>query len=396
MIITSRSRIVSYKNCPRLGYLTYDRAAPPEPCTPGAKGLEPATISLPLANGIAVHEAFEWILKGEDPESVIRKVLATYDAMLTERGVSGEDLVNPEHLLAEQRWLIEGLIRAWCRVRLPALRAEYDFVAIEKELLWDVGSVKDGNGGHQPLIDTVRCDVLARRKADGGLFYIEWKTTTSGGDDWAKQWEHNTQLLANTLAIEEVLHERCEGVLIEGVLKDRRAVDKSRTSQFYGQRIQQSYLCYGYKHDVTGEFRTTYTQAKGWQKVAAFQEPEMTCARWVNEIMGADDVQGLFAPLPPIRPNPEQLRRWRIQTLAEESERQAKLAFVNGPFASNADQQDALDVCFPQNDDHCFRYWGHPCGFEPLCFRAQVAEDPIGSGLYRARVSHHAVPEENS
>lgn len=380
MIITSRSRIVAYKNCPRLGYLTYDRAD---------HGLEPVAISLPLANGIAIHEAFEAILKGVDPDTVVSKTLADYDALLKERGVSGEDLVHPDVLLAEQKWLIEGLIRAWVRVRLPALRAEYDFVAIEKELLWPVGYLADPNLPDNQLIDTVRCDVLARRKSDGGLFYIEWKTTTSGGEDWAKQWEHNTQLLANTLAIEEVLSERCEGVLIEGIIKDRRAIDKARTSPFFGQRIQQSYLCYGYKHEVTGEYRSSYTQAKGWRKIAAYHEPDMTCAKWVNEVMAFEDLQGLFAPLPPIRPNPEQLRKWRIQTIAEEQERQTKLHIVR-----STEDPTAIDVCFPQNDDHCFRYWGHPCAFEPLCFRSQIAEDPEGSGLYRPRVSHHTTPKE--
>jgi hypothetical protein len=132
-------------------------------------------------------------------------------------------------------------------------------VAIEKEMKWEMG------GG---VIDQIRCDLLARRRSDGGLFYFEWKTTTTGGDEWAKQWEHNTQLLLNTLAIEEVLGERCEGVIIEGLVKGRRKIDDSISSPFFGRKIQQSPLCYGWKNPTTGAYRSKYTSASGWYKAS--------------------------------------------------------------------------------------------------------------------------------
>jgi hypothetical protein len=368
-ILTSRSRIVAYANCPRLGYLTYDW---------GETGLEPVSLSLPLANGIAIHEILAAILTGTAPAVAISKALADYEALVHAHGVVNEDPTSVDWLIQEQRTLLEGMIHAWLRVRYPVLRSEYDFLAVERELLWPL----DAEG---TIIDQIRCDVLARRKSDGGLFYLEWKTTTTGGDEWVKQWEHNTQLLANTLAVEELLHERCEGVLIEGLLKGRRKIDEAARSPFQGRKIQFSPLTYGYKHVATGEFSARYQGAKGWYKIATWQE--MPVETWVSDVMTVEDCQGLFAPVPPIRPRRAHLDRWRGQTIALEQERAARLQILKT-------RPEALDTLFPMNDEHCFRYWGHPCPFEPLCFGDEVAQDPLGSGLYQPRQPHHDVPPE--
>ena len=374
---TSRSRIVSYLNCARLGYLSYDYEG---------HGLEPVTQSLPLANGIAIHDALAQILTGASPTDVVSKILAEYETTLKSRGVANEDPEGFIMLLREQQCLIAGTIWAWMRVRYPKLKAEYDFLAVEKELLWPLD-----REGH--IVDQVRCDVLARRKSDGGLFYIEWKTASQTGDEWVKQWEHNTQLLANTLAVEEMLHERVEGVLIEGLVKGRRAVDRSRTSPYFGHRIQQSPLCYGYVHQPTGEMQASYINGKGWQKTFVPAIPGMRVSTWVDTIMTAEECEAMFCPCPPIRPRREHLERWRRQTLAAEEERTSNLASI-ASYTDPTAKQYALDVMFPMNDDHCFRYWGHPCPFEPLCFGDQVAEDPIGSGLYQKRTPHHVIPLE--
>jgi len=366
-ILTSRSRIVAYANCQRLGYLTYDW---------DGTGLEPVTLALPLANGIAVHEILAAILTGTPPEAAISKVLAEYAAQVKALGVANEDPEGLEWLIREQRTLLEGTIRAWLRIRLPQLQAQFDFLAVEKELRWPLDP-------EATIIDQVRCDVLARRKTDGGLFYVEWKTTTTGGDEWIKQWEHNTQILANVLAVEEMLHERCEGVMIEGILKGRRKIDEAARSPFNGKKIQFSPLCYGYKHVVAGEYSPRYQAAKGWYKIATFEE--MPIKEWVEQVMTVEDCSALFAPVPPIRPNRRHLERWRRQTIVVEKDR----AFALDQVARGADP----DLLFPMNDEHCFRYWGHPCPFEPLCFREEIEQDPLGSGLYQRREDHHKIVE---
>lgn len=367
MIKTSRSRIVAYANCPRYGLLAYDYAG-------DGMGLESVSASLPLVNGIVIHEVIAKILKGTDPEEALGEELEKYRAAVSARGVRLEE-ENTEFLLKEQETMLRGTVYAWLEVRYPLLMAEYEIVTVEKEMLWEMG---------EGVADQIRLDLLARRRRDGGLFYIEWKTTTTGGEDWAKQWEHNTQLLLNTLAVEEILGERCEGVIIEGLVKGRRKIDDSFSSPFNGHKIQQSPLCYGFKNSTTGAYRSKYTSASGWFKVATWNE--MPVKRWVAEVMEAEEKRKLFAPVPAISPNRKHLTRARKQVIAVEQERAAKLHFVrNG---------GDVDKAFPMNDDHCFRYWGHPCEFEKLCFTDEVASDPIGSGLYQLKESHHKTEGE--
>lgn len=379
---TSRSRYVAYANCARYGLLAYDFAGP-------GQGLESVTASLPLVTGIVVHEVLGRILKGEDIELVLDEEIGKYKADVIERGLRFEDS-DTTFLLKEQETLLRGTVYAWCEIRLPAILKEYEIVTVEKEMKWvmSTATVEYGDGGSQTetpgVIDQIRCDLLARRRLDGGLFYFEWKTTTTGGEDWAKQWEHNTQLLLNTLAIEEILGERCEGVIIEGILKGRRKIDDSSSSPFFNQRIQQSPLCYGWKNSTTNAYRSKYTSAKDWWKVATWEE--MDVRKWVSEVMPEDEKRKLFAPVPAIRPNLKQLTRAKKQVIAVEQERTAKLHFVrNG---------GDIDLAFPMNDDHCFRYWGNVCEFEKICFSEEVAADPIGSGLYQLKKDHHAEEEK--
>jgi hypothetical protein len=371
-ILTSRSRIVAYKNCPYLGYLSYDWSP--------AGGLEPVSAALPLATGIALHEAVARILNKEDPEVVIHQEVSAFRGELSSRGgVLNEGEVDLSFLIDEQATLLEGTLRAWLTIRLPRLLAEYDLIAVERELNWPIA---------EDIIDQVRCDLLARRKADGLLFYVEWKSTSTGGDEWAKQWEHNTQLLANTLAVEEMLGERLDGVMIEGIVKGRRKRDDNPRSPFYGRRIHNSPLTYGYECALTGDVQSKYTAAKGWEKVASWQV-RSSPAVWIRDAVSTEELEKLFAPVPPIRPREEHLRRWREQTIAEERDRAHRLQLVRtGDLPAH--------VAFPLNDEHCFRYWGHPCAFEPLCFTGAIAADPIGSGLYQLKKNHHSQwhPEE--
>ena len=354
-----------------LGYLSYDWSE--------EGGLEPVGTPLALANGIVFHEVVAGILNKRSLEEVLAEQLARYETELRSRAVIlNEDPRHFEFILREQRTMLVGTIHAWMQIRYPRIIAEYDLVAIERELNWELAP---------GIIDQVRCDVLARRKSDGGLFYLEWKTTGSGGDEWAKQWEHNTQLLANTLAVEEMLGERVEGVIIEGIVKGRRKRDDNSRSPFYGRKIQQSPLCYGYQNALTGDLQGRYTSARGWEKVASWDvAPDVR--EWIRVALEWEDLEKLFAPVPPIRPRGEHLSRWREQTIAEERDRAHRLHLVR--------KGDMLPhVAFPLNDEHCFRYWGHPCAFEPLCFTGAIAADPLGSGLFRIKKSHHDPYQED-
>lgn len=349
VIHTSRSDMVAMRNCPRLRLLSSHSHG---------GGLEPIVKSIPLLMGQAVHTAIAAIWEGKSPE----------EALLAGKG---ELEGIPPARMDEQLALYEGLFWAWIRVRYPLLIAEFEPVAIEKELVWKMGE-KQG----VTVYDHIRCDAFLRRRADGGLFYWEIKTSADPGDEWVKSWEHNSQLLINTLAIEELLGERVQGVIIEGLAKGRYATEKMRTSPWYGQKIQQSPLCYLYV-SPTGELSPSWQ--KNWRKGQAWKI--LPAKKIVYDILSPAECEALFVPVPPIRPDSEALQRHREQCLWQESD------VALGLEACKEDPSN-VDRYFPLNDDHCYRYWGHPCQFETLCFNRSVSENPLGAG-FRPRTHHH-------
>lgn len=374
--LVDRSRIQAYQDCKRLRWWNFHH---------GKTGLERKAFGLPLLNGSALHDGFAQLLSGHPIDAIVADVATNYRAAIATRGVAHEDPASAEHLVAEQLTLLEGLLRAWAQVRLPALRAEYDVVAIEQEMPWLMGA---------DIVDMVRCDALLRRKVDGILFIQEFKSLTSVSEGWIEQWEHNSQLLANTRAIETMMKEPIGGVLIEGILKGRRATDKAVMSPFRGSITQQSALCYGYKHE-TKERAIVYdtSWAKNATKVASWEE--MPIDEWIAKVMTEADLISMFIPLPPIRPVGRELNRWQRQTLAQESRIRADVAVAHEVVESGDENaiEAVLDDRFPQNHNHCYRYFGHPCAFAALCFDAQVEADPIGSGLYVRRTPHHATED---
>jgi hypothetical protein len=240
----------------------------------------------------------------------------------------------------------------------------------------------------------VRCDAVLRRKIDRVLFILEFKSVASPSDGWIQQWEHNSQMLANTRAIETLLKEPVGGVLIEGIVKGRRAVDKAAMSPFRGSLIQQNVLCYGYRtrDKTTGAEIYDLTWSARAEKFATWEV--MSIEKWLDHFTPAD-LEALFVLVPPIRPMTRDLERWERQTVAQERRIQEDVGDVAAAVEAAAHYGDvdlidvALDEKFPQNHNNCYRYFGHPCAFERLCFNQQVSDDPLGSGIYMVRRPHH-------
>ena len=372
-----RSRIQAYQDCKRLRFLNYHWRG---------RGLERRALGLPLLNGQQLHQGLAALLCGESIDATITTIGTTYRNIVHTRGIHLEDPTAVDFLVAEQLALLEGLLRAWAAVRFPALCAEYDVVAIEKEQPW---TITPG------LIDMVRCDALVRRKSDGVLFILEFKSVATASEGWIESWQHNSQLLANTRAVETLYQEPVGGILIEGIVKGRRAMDKGAMSPFKGLITQQSPLCYGYRQreKVTNSYIYDTSWSAKAEKFAVWEQMPIT--QWLAFHLTEADKAALFVQIPPLRPTNRDLQRWERQTIAQERMVEADVAEVLAvqQFQDDDIDRDALDNVldehFPQNHNHCFRYFGHPCAFEKLCFNPQVAEDPLGSGLYQVRIPHH-------
>lgn len=367
VVRVDRSRIQAYLECKRFRFLRYHY---PDPETGQGRGIVPTTKAKALVSGSFIHKVIELHLTGTDLDEAIAYAKG---AFLVEVG-------KEEGECAEQLCLLEGLVRAWVKWRLPRILEEYEVVSVEEELEWELDC---------QIVDMVKCDVLLRRKSDGLLFILEFKTAKQASGWWRQQWAHNTQVLANTLAIQEVKGEPVGGLLIEGLVKGRWEKDTARSSPWFGKEIQHSLLCYIYKEEVDGEwvYSTTYHAKK--LKVAVWEE--MTPKAWV-ELLTPEELDSLFCPLEPMKPKLLDLLRWKRQTVWQERGVARDVAEVG---RGGEVDEERLDELFPKNDSHCFRYFGHPCDYEPLCFTREVELDPVGSGKYGWRKPHHITEEGN-
>jgi hypothetical protein len=380
--------MAAYGDCKRLRYLTYHY---------GGKGLQRTVASLPLINGDFVHKALACLVQGEDMDGVLEALANQYRAEMQGRTVHGE--LDLEFLINEQLTLLEGLVRAWGRVRLKAVLAEYDIVDVEREVEWEMAP---------GIIVMLRMDLVLRRKRDKLLFVKDYKTVGTLYDDWAKKFEHDTQLLCYTLAAESIYKEPIGGLLMEGLIKGRRAKEKAVTSPFHGLMIQQSPLCYAYKVPVA-KGHNHFVYERGWsrgaEKVPVWEMPG-GIEHWLATEWSDLDCQELFVPLPAIKPVRRDAERWLAQMTHQEDMVQSDVSYVEERRveweAQQTDDawdayQDALNTYFPQNQNHCHRYsFNHPCPNEQMCFTEEVETDPIGSGLYQVRVPHHSTEDSEA
>lgn len=353
----------------------------------GGTGLELVTNSLPALSGQVVHDTLRDISLGMS----VDKACEVNSEVLAERMKEAAP-VHPTlaHEIVEQTYVMEGLVRAFHRVRQPLIDREFELVHVEKELEWELAP-----GVMMPL----RLDRLERRKSDGMLFIRDFKTTSMAGMEWVRKWERDHQILAYTQAAQDLTGEYVGGMIIEGLVRGKKKKEAGKNPLYPGVRVQQSPLCYVYQSD-RGELSPVYQRAKGWEKVSLW-ELGLTPKEWIEERLTVDEVSGLFiAPVPPISPNTGALERWRRQHGALEMEMARRADWIERTRGEAERLEDKtywlheVDKAFPQNQDACYKYGeDYPCEFDQICYNGQVEEDPIGSGMYAPRKDHHGEAE---
>ena len=254
---TDRSRIETHQRCPRSRYLGYQE---------GGRGITPLKTPLPLAVGGAVHKGFEVLLSvvmaGLPPDEDAAVVAALTElglrrgagleldiSELAAQGTSGQlltlsladqlakmatDLGLPiddptldqltssrrsgaeqfeEYLWLEQCALVEGMVRAWARRRMPALLEEFEVLEVEREGMWELASWKPGwpmapQDEHDiSLMFMSRPDALLLSRRDHSLYILSFKTAAQWDVRKGRAAEHDLQGLTEGIEVERRLGE---------------------------------------------------------------------------------------------------------------------------------------------------------------------------------------------
>jgi hypothetical protein len=368
-MLIDRSRMEAYQICPRFRYLRYHY---------GGRGIVPAIDTYYLGFGQLYHGALEAILG--NPSDGARAVRTGSDSLeqLIARSAAARPLPSVQYPL-EQQYLFEGLLFSYLGERVTEILSNYTVVSLEEELLWPIGELPSG----EPLVDMVRVDALLRDNATEALYYKEYKTTGYGDIKWAKEFENNSQVMANLQAVEYRYKERPAGVIVEGHVKGRRRRDTAKASRYSGTEIQDTILCYAYEQgpgNIRLEWVTRGVRVGVW-------DLGYSPAQWVSRVLGPAERQALFVTPPPISPDPYAMDRWQRQTVLQEG--RIWWALQELEATDDADKQRTiLDDVFPCHETSCIRY-GIECDYYAICHNAPVREAPLEGGTYTVRVPHH-------
>lgn len=305
-----------------------------------------------------------------------------------------------ERTIAEQSALLEAFGWAYQRVRMPRIVEEYEILGIEQEEY----TLLSGDVGLQS-----RCDAVLRRRADQRLFIYNLKTSGNPDKRWHDQFEVDSQLMTETLAVERRLGERVYGVVIDGfdkgvrvemdfnTLKER---PKDGSEKWYGQR---SRLIYGYKCDDIPGRPTLYdyegTTRKGWGKFAVWEEQFTTSdvhklydaltspvAYWVNWLP-IEQVEGTFITLPAIMRSDRAVESAVRQIVAVEG----RIRESRNVLELEPQMTDWLDQEFPQNFRACI--YPSKCWAYALCHEG-ASDDPASNGFAPRKSNHPSLESE--
>lgn len=396
LIYIDRSRVETRQACPRQRYYQYDylsEEALVQDDPDAVGGIARTLGSLPLLNGIAIHAAHARLLAGWSIDKVINTALGDYSTEIEAKGVFGQN--DTQALITDQMAMLEGMVRLWAKWRLPAILDEYDLAyfngepAIEQAWEWQMAP---------GLVQRLRMDAILRRKGDGMLHILDYKSAKHVDNAWSAKFEHCLQTELYVQALKEKTGEEVGGMLYEGLVKGAWKVDTAFSSPFCNTRIQASPYCYAYLLDGgdTGKvWSIPYTAKKGFKKVRITDI--MPTKEWVEEhLQFAVQPSELFVVVPPITPPPFELERVKRQVITQELYYHQQLAEYRRLLrAGCADEaEDLLDIFAPQVGANCVKYGpDYACPFlEGVCWSR--GSQPLEDGGFEKRTPHHEAERE--
>lgn len=359
-------------------------------------GMVRKAASYPLATGVFTHQALAGImlsaklnkqLPGKDEvQALVAKAISDYALLAQARGFTeATGSVETETLFKEQSCLVAGLVWGWYRTVLPGVLEEYEIIEVEEESELDLGA---------GVWKMVRADWVGRRRADGKLGNIDFKTAAIVNDAFVEGFKHSPQMALTTKALEVKYGEPVTHYMIHALVKGTRRGEYNRaTGDYDGPKTQASLLCYLYERPANPPLQPVDHQPK-WRFLGSDGRKHTLGSSYnkrpVWEVMDPRDwVYALPEPvLWEIFPSigPYQRQTWMIEPYAEEvrAEELRWVARLHKIYESN-DDPAIIRQEIPRSWD-CHRY-NRPCELMSVCYGEE--QDPLGSGKYTLRRPHH-------
>ncbi len=333
--------------------------------------------------GQAVHTALAKILLGGDPEEAINN--ACDEVTLAVNTCFSEP---SSHFLNEQLWLIEFLVCGWVKYRLPHVATHYVVESVEKEteVVFQPSDYLPNNLAAimRPLKLSLRLDCLLRRKDDGLLHVLDFKTASKVSEDWNTNLDNSLQSYLYINATELLYKEPVGGIMYDGLVKGYREVDRAKSSPFNGQMIQFSSPFYGWEKNGKLAKYVNGAQKVFTPKFLKADDGHDFIRKY--EAATSETLSAYFPSTIPYRP----LNIGNIvgQVIVNENEFQNNLEMLESALPNSPEKAAYENVLFEKTLGSCFKYGSkHPCQFVEIC-HGGIHEDEL-INIYEPRIPHH-------
>jgi hypothetical protein len=420
-VLTDRSRIHDgWSWCPRARYLRYHSG-------PSGYGIQRKALALPLTTGAYTHDLLAELLLAHQEEArggekvqaktIIEKQVGKYKTICAKRGFQEGLAEDTDRVIQEQAALIEGF--GWCAhyYWIPQLFEEWEPVMVEEEITAELAGAAPPAEGEPRIILMLRPDLVLRRRLDGSLAEVDFKTAADTSYiSWRRQWEDNGQLALQGWGAGEALGEPVDFAYVYALIKGRRTKDKGenpierqRSPLVYAYHraanppmVEEDWkLRYEWVDPETGETRRV---GKGYQlkSIQSHLFPGKpagmsTTEYWVRAL-ALEDAGAQREILGPYQILPEQKQAMLRAAVAEEQRWREKLwRIYDAGEKAGWDERDpgfqqVLDQEAPRTWD-CHRY-GKDCQFLSLCRKEGGWEAPLEGGFVLRRPHHQPELEQ--
>lgn len=320
----------------------------------GGTGIVPAVERPYFSEGREIHDDLHKLALAPDPTVQAIEIL---EALNEKKEAAAGDQLVLESLSRRMGW-----VASWALYNEPLLRATYENVALEHELVLD----------REPLWVAVTPDRAVRQKeAPKRLVLLDYKGVGGWGAtlNWMEYWPYAIQQHTILKALGEEMGEEALCGQIVGLYKGQQ-----RDGRLYHPYV------WAFFNPDTGEWFPLGSGKRGLTYRPVW-EYDGGMLEWVQKC-GPDIARDMFPVSRPIFLNERLLEDLVIARTRREQEVSIIRAKAQADRTVRAQH-------FEPRFSKCRPVIGDACPYQAACHNASVNADPLGSGLYVPRVPHH-------
>ncbi len=361
-IVVSRSAIATRKLCEMKRLHAYHTLHPDYDPTKQVGGISPVdetTSGFAKLRGQLIHTCLEKAVRGEDWGTWLTQQPAMLPAPF--------GTLEPE---VQTLWsvLIRRAVKGWLHTRWTNnLELDYTPVSAEDEWQWAL---------HPMVVQSLRMDQIWRRKSDGGLLIVDFKTLSRPDANWIDRLRNSDQTHLYVQALVERSKEPVIGIQYEGIILGAKDKDGRHKSPFVN----------GYVKNLVVSTKWPGSGAAYWSNLA------WDDTQWIQ--WAASELNDLYTTTGTLYPPPSQLLQTKDATVRAElnwADRMAQLEACAQQYGADSQEYESLrGRLIERSSDACLKFgWGYACPYMSTCWDGAH----IDKEAFVPRVDHHASEE---